>query len=633
MPIFKIYDGTTQVELPGGGDVVGPGSATDMAIARWKAATGRLLQNSTATIADNGVMSIPGLGTGGPTDYDAIVGNPSGYGMMRIGNFRFGRTSTVIGAMNLDGTVVLSNMGGPVTGNIEFLIAESAAGTTRFALPKSGVGLATYNPRSFLNIGPAPTTSDMVDVTYWQALGFFLNLHCDTSGLGADVGVEYDLEVCHNLYVDVILESLANAGVTIEGMLLKEGNLTGAGNLVTAGAALDNLYLVVGDGGALGVKKTGVRILANTSLRGVTSFYLADDIYNNTTGLRKLAFSSGADQVNYPVLHTAASGAGIKFSAGSTVDANVNVRFAGLGAGIVKLESPTRIGDGSADDKFFFRDSAIFIHSNADGELTIEADSKVRIIRPHLSDPGDNTKQLTVDVSAITTATVRTLTYPDADVTLRIDKLNATVAPTVNDDADDGYSVGSFWGDVTGDWGYVCLDATVGAAVWRHIGSSPVLQSGPVYVEHSSNQASGGVFTSSGGDKFEMGVGFEPNFSGTVYLHASFLLPRVIPAFMKPRLTFWVATKSTAGTFSVDPDFSDWGGGDVDSSGWTSGTNTGFILSTEDTATSYIAQLPAGILPLTARNRLRVRLQCSNNGLMNAEVYILTPLQLEWDKN
>lgn len=45
-------------------------------------------------------------------------------------------------------------------------------------------------------------------------------------------------------------------------------------------------------------------------------------------------------------------------------------------------------------------------------------------------------------------------------------KINATVAPTVTDDKDSGYSVGSHWIDVTLDNAYICVDATVGAAVW-----------------------------------------------------------------------------------------------------------------------------------------------------------------------
>ena len=55
-----------------------------------------------------------------------------------------------------------------------------------------------------------------------------------------------------------------------------------------------------------------------------------------------------------------------------------------------------------------------------------------------------------------------------------VDKLDGTAAPTVNEDSGDGYGVGSFWLDTTNDRAYVCLDATVAAAVWRQIGN-PVL--------------------------------------------------------------------------------------------------------------------------------------------------------------
>ncbi|QIG69466.1 putative phage tail fiber protein [Rhizobium phage RHph_N3_13] len=47
-----------------------------------------------------------------------------------------------------------------------------------------------------------------------------------------------------------------------------------------------------------------------------------------------------------------------------------------------------------------------------------------------------------------------------------IHKTNATTAPAVTDDANDGYAVGSVWVNTTADVVYICVDATVGAAVW-----------------------------------------------------------------------------------------------------------------------------------------------------------------------
>jgi len=47
-----------------------------------------------------------------------------------------------------------------------------------------------------------------------------------------------------------------------------------------------------------------------------------------------------------------------------------------------------------------------------------------------------------------------------------LDKLDATVDPTTGDDSGDGYAVGSLWVNVTSDTAFVCVDASVGSAVW-----------------------------------------------------------------------------------------------------------------------------------------------------------------------
>lgn len=52
-------------------------------------------------------------------------------------------------------------------------------------------------------------------------------------------------------------------------------------------------------------------------------------------------------------------------------------------------------------------------------------------------------------------------------ITQPLSNYAAAVAPAVTDDSGDGYSVGSNWYDTTADDAYVCLDATVGAAVWK----------------------------------------------------------------------------------------------------------------------------------------------------------------------
>jgi len=49
---------------------------------------------------------------------------------------------------------------------------------------------------------------------------------------------------------------------------------------------------------------------------------------------------------------------------------------------------------------------------------------------------------------------------------VKYSKFDATSAPTVNNDVDEGYKAGSIWVDITNDKSYVCLDNTDGAAVW-----------------------------------------------------------------------------------------------------------------------------------------------------------------------
>src|SRR4051795_11001943 len=60
---LHLFDGSSWVELAlggnGAGDVVGPSSATDNAIARYDTTTGKLIQNSGATITDAGILQSP----------------------------------------------------------------------------------------------------------------------------------------------------------------------------------------------------------------------------------------------------------------------------------------------------------------------------------------------------------------------------------------------------------------------------------------------------------------------------------------------------------------------------------------------------------------------------------------------
>lgn len=76
------------------------------------------------------------------------------------------------------------------------------------------------------------------------------------------------------------------------------------------------------------------------------------------------------------------------------------------------------------------------------------------------------------DVSTFTGSIVgTTLYYTGSGWDFIPHNLTATTAPTVNDDANDGYRIGSRWVDSVTGRTYVCVDTTVGAAVWSDTSS------------------------------------------------------------------------------------------------------------------------------------------------------------------
>jgi hypothetical protein len=175
-----------------------------------------------------GTWTFNKYGDGGLTNYDLLIGNgaPS-YGMIRIGNSAIGRTSFKTGNIDLDGAILYRNIGGPVTSQVEHIFTESGGNTCRFAIPKSGVGNATYNSRSMLIAGPAPADTNFVTVGYWQTNNnIFHNLVCDTGSAGADLGIQNDLEVEGDIFTDSIKESTPGAGISIN-----DFNLTNVGDI------------------------------------------------------------------------------------------------------------------------------------------------------------------------------------------------------------------------------------------------------------------------------------------------------------------------------------------------------------------------------------------------------------------
>jgi len=128
------------------------------------------------------------------------------------------------------------------------------------------------------------------------------------------------------------------------------------------------------------------------------------------------------------------------------------------------FECVVRRNAASANDVILATGVSRTLTEDAEGVILV-ADSGGWIYYPTIGPTGAaGPNQIT---GSTTTTLSGTLRGDGANVSATKDNLSATSAPTTGDDSNDGYAVGSRWMDVTGDKEYVCLDATVGAAVWK----------------------------------------------------------------------------------------------------------------------------------------------------------------------
>ena len=157
-----------------------------------------------------------------------------------------------------------------------------------------------------------------------------------------------------------------------------------------------------------------------------------------------------------------------------------------------------------------------------------------------------------------------------------VDKLDATTAPGVTDDSNAKYKVGSKWVDVVADTVYVCVDATIGAAVWKDVSATGGSGSGgySTYTETRSsglqwdvthgldadrveivaNDESGNIVTPTSikhFDKNRVVIYFDRVVSGYVTCKA---IPVVYGTLADAKISDWVSGKvTTRNSFTLKP--------------------------------------------------------------------------------
>jgi len=159
---------------------------------------------------------------------DAHFGDSTG-GIVQAGMGRIGMHSDTTyntGLLNLDRTMLFMNNGSP-PGNFEFLFCETFGNSAiRLGIPKSGAGLGTWNARSGFFAGPSVYHDSAAIGTYWG----FDSLAMDTDTDGADLGVQNDVQINGELFIDSI-RSAGQAELNIDQNLGVQGNIAVTGTV------------------------------------------------------------------------------------------------------------------------------------------------------------------------------------------------------------------------------------------------------------------------------------------------------------------------------------------------------------------------------------------------------------------
>jgi hypothetical protein len=152
--VVAAWNGTDFV-VAATGDVVGPASATDNAITRFDATTGKLLQNSLVTIADNGAITAPDVGSVIPFYYPNQAAFPSAatyHGALAHshadGAMFFAHGGVWIRLLDVATTVTVAQGGTGITsfgtGIATFLGTPSSANLAATLTDETGTGVAVF---------------------------------------------------------------------------------------------------------------------------------------------------------------------------------------------------------------------------------------------------------------------------------------------------------------------------------------------------------------------------------------------------------------------------------------------------------------------------------------------------------
>lgn len=203
----------------GSGDVVGPASATDNAVVRYDGTTGKLVQNSAATIAD--------------TTGDITAGKYNGLtissttGTLTVSNGKTLSAANTVTLSGTDGSTITFGGGGTVAytaNNLSVFASTTSAQLAGVLSNETGTGLTVFND------GATLTNSTLNGLTFTGTAGSTLNV-----GAGGTLGTA--AYTASSAYQASDTDLTAVAGLATTGLISRTGSGTAATRTITAPAA------------------------------------------------------------------------------------------------------------------------------------------------------------------------------------------------------------------------------------------------------------------------------------------------------------------------------------------------------------------------------------------------------------
>jgi len=230
----------------GVGDVVGPASATDNALARFDLTTGKLLQNSGVTADDSGNVT-----TAGYVSADSVrladtkyIADDSGNEVIKVSKAASAVNEVTVGNAATGNAPTLSATGGDT--NISLQLAGKGTGTVQAAL--GGTQRDLFQNIGYFHVHRNGTNQTGATESAFNKIQFTTEVIDKEGWFDNATNYRYTPQVAGYYYITVYVRANAGSGGTPEAAIYKNGSVTNIGfysAALTSGDAYSNVSALV----------------------------------------------------------------------------------------------------------------------------------------------------------------------------------------------------------------------------------------------------------------------------------------------------------------------------------------------------------------------------------------------------